>query len=65
MHPVDPVPAQVRQRRQVCLLGQDLGLEAAHLAGGGCMLRHSPLAGSVAPAYAYPPPAYGYYGYGY
>ena len=29
------------------------------------MLRHSPLAGSVAPAYAYPPPAYGYYGYGY
>ena len=39
---VDPAPGQVGQRGQVRLLGQHLGLEAAHLAGGGCSLRHGP-----------------------
>jgi hypothetical protein len=40
MDAVDPVTAQVHQSRYVCLLRQHLSLEAAHLAGGGCILRH-------------------------
>jgi hypothetical protein len=42
MHAVDPAPGQVGERGQVRLLGQHLGLEAAHLARGGRILRHSP-----------------------
>ena len=42
MHLVDPAPAQVRQRGQVRFLGQHLGLEAPHLAGGGRSLRRGP-----------------------
>ena len=42
MDPVDPAPGQIGERGQVCLLGQHLGLEAAHLAGRGCILRHGP-----------------------
>jgi hypothetical protein len=33
MHPVDPGAGKVRERREVRLGGQPLGLEAAHLAG--------------------------------
>ena len=35
MHPVDPGAGQVRERREVRLACQPLGLEAAHLAGRG------------------------------
>ena len=42
MHLVDPATAQVSKCGQVCFLGQHLGLEAAHLAGGGGSLRHGP-----------------------
>ena len=35
MHPVDPGAGQIRERREVRLGGQPLGLEAAHLAGRG------------------------------
>ena len=42
MNAVDPAPGQVSQRGQVRLLGQHLGLEATHLAGGGRSLRHGP-----------------------
>ena len=42
MDAVDPAPAQVSQRGQVCFLGQHLGLKAAHLARGGRTLGHSP-----------------------
>ena len=35
MHPVDPGAGQVRERREVRLARQPLGLEAAHLAGRG------------------------------
>jgi hypothetical protein len=35
MHPVDPRARQIGQCRQVYLVGQPRGLEAAHLAGGG------------------------------
>ena len=42
MNEVDPAPGQVGQRRQVRRLGQHLGLEAAHLAGGGRLSGHGP-----------------------
>jgi hypothetical protein len=35
MHPVDPDPGQIGERREVVVRGQQLGLEAAHLAGRG------------------------------
>src|SRR5215207_2141846 len=40
MDAVDPAPGQIRQGGQVRLLHQHLGLEAPHLAGGSCTLRH-------------------------
>src|SRR3954465_2636680 len=40
VNPVDPAPGQISQGGQVRPLGQHLGLEAAHLAGGGCIVRH-------------------------
>jgi hypothetical protein len=40
VNPVDPVPAQVRQRRQVLGFGHHLGFEAPHLAGGGGLSGH-------------------------
>ena len=42
MNALDPAPRQISQRRQIGLLGQPLGLEAAHLAGRGRSLRHGP-----------------------
>jgi hypothetical protein len=42
MDAVDPAPRQISERGQVRLLGQNLGLKAAHLAGGGRSLRHGP-----------------------
>ena len=39
---VDPAPGQVRQGGQVRPLRHDLGLEAAHLAGGGRLSSHGP-----------------------
>jgi len=35
VHPVDPRAREIRQRREVRLAGQPLGLEAAHLAARG------------------------------
>jgi hypothetical protein len=35
VHPVDPGAGQVRERREIRLACQPLGLEAAHLAGRG------------------------------
>jgi hypothetical protein len=40
MHGINPAPGQIGERVQVGLLGQHLGLEAAHLAGGGRSLLH-------------------------
>ncbi len=42
MNAVNPAPGQISQGGQVCFLGQHLGLEPTHLAGGGCRLRHGP-----------------------
>jgi hypothetical protein len=36
LEPINPAPGQLRQRLQVVCLGQHLGLETSHLAGGGC-----------------------------
>lgn len=41
---VDPSSRQVGQRRQVGLAGQGCGLEPPHLAGGGGLFAHGPLA---------------------
>jgi hypothetical protein len=42
MHGIDPAPGQIGECVQVGLLGQHLGLEAAHLAGGGGLICHGP-----------------------
>src|SRR3954471_5318996 len=49
---VDPVPTQVRQSGQVLGLRHHLGLEAAHLTGGGrlsshCLATHHPAQGRI------------------
>ena len=42
MRGVDPLSGQIGERVQVGLLDQHLGLEAAHLAGGGGLFCRSP-----------------------
>jgi len=52
MDAVDPAPGQIGERGQVGRLGQHLGLEAAHLAGGGrlssdCLATDHPAQGRI------------------
>src|SRR5665811_958785 len=41
VHPVNPSPAEIGERDKVLIIRKPLGLEASHLAGGGCLLRCS------------------------
>ena len=39
MHPLNPSPAEIDERDKVLIIREPLGLEASHLAGGGCLFR--------------------------
>src|ERR1017187_1132167 len=39
VHPVNPSPGEIGERDKVLIVRKPLGLEASHLAGGGCLLR--------------------------
>src|SRR5450756_336273 len=39
VHPVNPSPAKIDERDEVLIIRKPFGLEASHLAGGGCLLR--------------------------
>src|SRR5450631_3187009 len=38
VHPVNPSPAKIDEREEVLIIRKPFGLEASHLAGGGCLL---------------------------
>src|SRR5674476_71497 len=44
VYPVNPSPAKIGERNKVLIIRKPLGLEASHLAGGGCLLRCGPTA---------------------
>jgi len=48
VHPVNPSPREIGKRNKVLIIREPLGLEAAHLAGGGCLLRCSTTANDPA-----------------
>src|ERR1035437_1886855 len=48
VHPVNPSPAEIGERDKVLCMRKPVGLEASHLAGGGCLLRCSTTANDPA-----------------